>query len=96
MVDDTLFWTLVLFLLIFNLWQRRIRGAGVLDREAAEALRCWMNDHPDAPLSWPPAQRLLRERLAAWREYTRVCPAVRDGGVLERYLVALLEGEPQQ
>lgn len=75
---------------------QRIRNARVADIQTEEALERWLREHPSQELSWPAAQELLRRRLATWRAYVKACLALDDGGTLERYLEAYLEGGPKQ
>jgi len=92
-----LFWLCVLLYVAIqaHIW-RHLGDARRRNDAARDALNAWLDAHPHASFAAPRAQQLLRERLEAWRAYVKACPALDDGGVMERYLAGCLEDPPER
>jgi len=92
-----IFWLLVIVYLVIHLHAARHLGDAKGRNDAArDALNKWLDAHPNASFAMPRAQALLRERLDAWKAYVKACPALDDGGVMERYLEGCLEDPPER
>lgn len=92
-----LFWLSVLLYAAIQVYiWRHLGDARRRNDVARDALNAWLGAHPNASFAMPRAQALLRERLEAWRAYVKACPALDDGGVMERYLQGCLEDPPDR